>query len=176
MTPDDLHYPIGKFQPRETYTPADNAANIETLASFPERLARLMADFSGAQLTTPYREGGWTVQQTIHHLADSHLHAYIRTKWLLTEDTPTIKAYQEKRWAETAENDASIQLSLTLIQAHHAKWVALLKTVPEVDFAREFYHPDSKKHVRLDTLVATYAWHGEHHAMHIQRLKERMGW
>lgn len=176
MSAEDLRYPIGRFQPLEAYTQQQNINNIQTLAAFPARLAEVVATLTPAQLGTPYREGGWTVRQTIHHVADSHLHAYIRTKWLLTEDTPTIKAYQEKRWAETGENEADIQLSLALIHVHDAKWVALLKTVSPADFARQFYHPDNKKHVRLDTLVASYAWHGEHHAMHIQRLKERMRW
>jgi hypothetical protein len=176
MSTEDLRYPIGKFQPKEVYSETDLKDYIQTLAAFPNRLRSVVEGLTPLQLQTPYREEGWTVQQTVHHLADSHLHAYIRTKWLLTEDTPTIKAYLEKRWAETPENESDIQLSLALIHAHHAKWVALLGQLPVEAFQRQFYHPDSKKHVRLDTLVATYAWHGEHHAMHIQRLKERLGW
>jgi hypothetical protein len=176
MSADDLRYPIGKFQPAESYSPAAIRQHIGTLAAFPRRLAEVVAGLTPAQLQTPYREGGWTVQQTVHHLADSHLHAYVRTKWLLTEENPTIKAYLEKSWAETPENEADVRLSLALIEAHHAKWVALLSRLGETDFQRQFYHPNSQKHVRLDTLVATYAWHGEHHATHIQRLKERLGW
>lgn len=176
MSIEELRYPVGRFQPLAVYSSDATAANVNILAAFPKRLATVAAGLTPAQLDTPYREGGWSVRQTIHHVADSHLHAYIRTKWLLTEDTPTIKAYLEKKWAETSENKADVQLSLTLIAAHHAKWVALLRTVAPADFARRFYHPDNQNYVRLDTLVAAYAWHGEHHAMHIQRLKERMGW
>lgn len=176
MSTEELRYPIGRFQPPAAYREGEIAANIEAIAAFPTRLSAVTAGLSADHLATPYRDGGWTVQQTVHHLADSHLHAYIRTKWLLTEDTPTIKAYNEKKWADTGENQSDIQLSLALLAAHHAKWVALLRTVAWPDFGRQFYHPDNQNHVRLDVLVAAYAWHGEHHAMHIQRLKERMRW
>jgi len=172
----DLHYPIGRFEAAFPYTKEQIADNIARLADFPARIAPLVTALTDPQLDTPYRPGGWTVRQVVHHVADSHINAYIRTKWTLSEESPVIKPYLEKEWAKTAENQAPVQLSLHLITALHAKWVTLLRALPQPLFEKSYYHPDTKKQVRLDTLVATYAWHGEHHAMHIQRVKERMGW
>jgi hypothetical protein len=173
---EDLRYPIGRFVAAFPYTPGQIERHISLLEHFPTRLRQVTAGLTDNQLDTPYREGGWSVRQVVHHLADSHVHAYVRTKWIITEDTPVIKAYLEKAWAETSETAAGIELSLQLLQALHAKWVALLRALPPAAFERQLLHPESKKHIRLDTLAATYAWHGEHHAMHIQRLKERMRW
>lgn len=176
MKVDDLRYPIGRFVAAFPYEPGQIRRNVAALEQFPERLHQVVRGLTPGQLGTPYRAGGWQVHQVVHHLADSHLHAYIRTKWTLTEDTPTIKAYLEKQWAETGETAADVPLSLQLLQALHARWVALLQSLPPAAFGKQFVHPETEKYVRLDTLVATYAWHGEHHAMHIQRLKEREGW
>ncbi len=172
----DLRYPIGTFAPQESYNQAELDACIERIATLPQRLATAASTLTDAQLDTPYREGGWTLRQVIHHVADSHLNAFIRLKWTLTEETPLIKAYNEKAWAQTPETTAPPALSLQLITALHAKWVALLKHNTSADWQRSFLHPETNKYVRLDRQVALYAWHGDHHLGHINSLKERMGW
>jgi len=172
----DPRYPIGKFEAKDGYTAADVTTNIARIEALPSRLEDAVRSLTSPQLDTPYREGGWTVRQVIHHLPDSHMNAYIRTKWTLTESTPTIKAYDEKLWAETAETSSDPALSLTFLRALHAKWVVLLKKLSPEDLSREFYHPDSKKNQRLDRVIAMYAWHGEHHLAHITELKKAKGW
>lgn len=164
---EQLRYPIGRFSAKESYTPEEVSANIKRIQAIPATLEELAKSVS-AKLDVPYREGGWTARQVLHHVADSHTNAYIRLKWTLTEDTPTIKAYEEKTWAETPETKADPALSLALLKALHAKWVVLLQGIKPEDYARKFYHPDSKKHVRIDQAIATYAWHGEHHAGHLK--------
>lgn len=164
---DQLRYPIGKFQPSETYQPEEIQQFIKTLESFPAKLEQAISKLTPKQLDTPYREGGWTARQVIHHLADSHVHAYIRTKWTLTEDSPTIKAYDEKAWAETPETSLDPAISVHMLKAIHAKWVALVSRLKPDDFNRNFLHPETKKHVSLARQMATYAWHGEHHLAHI---------
>ena len=171
-----LQYPIGKFLPKDEYTQPELDQFIARIESLPSRLERETIGLSVSQLDTPYREGGWTVRQVIHHVADSHMNAYIRFKWSLTEATPIIKAYQEKLWAETAETKAEPALSLALLKALHSKWVVLLKHLSPTDLKKEFIHPDSKKHVSLDKLMGMYAWHGDHHLAHITSLKSRMKW
>jgi hypothetical protein len=173
---EQLKYPVGKFQPQESYIPTEIAALVNEIENLPAKLEAVVAGFSEQQFDTPYREEGWTVRQVIHHMADSHMNAYIRFKWSLTEDTPLIKAYFEKLWAETPEVSASPALSVTLLKALHAKWVVLLKKLSATDFSKSFIHPETKKEVRLDRLTALYAWHGRHHLAHITSLKERMGW
>jgi hypothetical protein len=165
---DQLRYPIGKFSSQESYTAEEVAACIKRIEAIPARIETLAKTLSHQQLDTPYREGGWTARQVLHHLSDSHLNAYIRTKWTLTEDTPTIKAYDEKAWAETFEIPSNPGLSIALLTALHTKWVVLLKKTTTEDWQRRFFHPDSKKHVRIDQLIATYAWHGEHHLGHLK--------
>jgi hypothetical protein len=172
----DPRYPIGKFEGKDSYTSAEVVTNISRIAELPAKLEAAVLNLTSAQLDTPYRDGGWTVRQVIHHLPDSHMNAYIRTKWTLTEQTPTIKAYDEKLWAETGETKSDPSLSLALLKALHAKWATLLKSLSPDDLAREFYHPDSKKHQRLDRIIAMYAWHGEHHLAHITELKSEKGW
>lgn len=174
---DLLRYPIGKFTPQEAAQTAEQLNSfIERIESLPEKVSKAAFGLSEAQLDTPYREGGWTVRQVLHHLPDSHMNAYIRFKWMLTEETPTIKAYDEKLWAETAETRATPELSITLLKALHAKWVFLLKALTEEDLKRQFFHPESRKYVRMDNLVGSYAWHGDHHLAQITSLKERKGW
>jgi uncharacterized damage-inducible protein DinB len=173
---EELRYPIGKFTAQETYTRAELKQFIDSIESFPQRLEDEVKSLSDSQLDTPYREGGWTVRQVIHHLSDSHMHAYIRTKWTLTEDSPVIKAYLEKHWAETPENTSDVAFSLSLIKSLHAKWVLLLKSIPEEAHTRYFVHPETKRQIRLDTLMGMYSWHGNHHLAHITGLKARMGW
>ncbi len=176
MTTIDPRYPIGKFEPKESYTPEDIKVNINRIASLPDKLKNAVTLLNDLQLDTPYRDGGWTVRQVVHHMADSHMNAYIRFKWTLTENSPVIKAYDEKGWAVTPETKGPPSLSLELVTALHAKWVTLLKALTPEDLRKEFTHPETKKQVALDRLIATYAWHGEHHLAHIVSLKEKRGW
>lgn len=173
---EELRYPIGKFQSKDHYNPEEISQFIGKIEELPAKLRLAIIELNDEQLNTPYREGGWTVRQVVHHLADSHLNAYIRTKWMLTENTPLIKAYEEKLWAVTPETKASPFVSLELISALHAKWIILLKEIIKTDLSRQFIHPETKRHVRLDQLMALYAWHGEHHLSHILSLKKRLGW
>ncbi len=172
----DLRYPIGKFQGKESYSPQEVAALIQRIETLPLKLNSAVVTLNESQLDTPYRDGGWTLRQVIHHMADSHSNAYIRIKWTLTESTPLIKAYEEKLWAEAPDHSLPIFLSLNVLQALHAKMVALAKVIPHESLAKKFIHPESKKEVRLDQLLGLYAWHGEHHLTHITSLKERKGW
>lgn len=164
----DLQYPIGKFQPKETYTSSERNDLIQEIQLLPERVAKAIQLLDPTRLDTPYREGGWTVRQVVHHIADSHMNAYIRFKWTLTENTPTIKAYLEKIWAETAETTADPQLSIALLKPLHEKWVVLLRSLTDEQLMKEFTHPETGKKVRLDRLIALYAWHGNHHLGHIR--------
>jgi hypothetical protein len=172
----DLQYPIGKFQAKEVYSPSEITENIRRIESLPAKLQAALMGLSDNQLDTPYRDGGWTVRQVVHHVADSHLNAFIRLKWTLTEDSPIIKAYDEKAWAQTPEVTENPQLSVALLIALHNKWVTLLKSLPEKDLQKYFTHPQTQKQVQLVVQLAMYAWHGEHHLAHITSLKERMGW
>jgi len=173
---EDLRYPIGKFSPQENYTPQDLNEFIQRIAELPKKLDTAVITLNAVQLDTPYREGGWTVRQVIHHVADSHMNAYIRVKWALTEDSPLIKAYFEKGWAETPETKAGPSLSLNLLKSLHEKWVTLLQGLSPQELKRAFTHPDTKKLVTLETMMGLYAWHGDHHLEHIVALKKRMGW
>ena len=175
MTPDP-RYPIGKFDPKDSYTSEEVMTNINRIAALPDKIKKALAGLTDTQLDTPYREGGWTVRQVTHHVPDSHMNAYIRFKWTLTEDSPLIKAYDEKGWASTPETSGSTSISTDLLTALHAKWAILLKGLSAEQLHRDFIHPDTKKHVPLDRLIAMYAWHGEHHLAHITSLKERMKW
>jgi hypothetical protein len=172
----DLQYPIGPFA-----WPADVSADqrrqyIDEIAQAPANLRAAVADLTGEQLDTPYRPGGWTVRQVVHHVPDSHLNSYLRFKLALTEDEPTIKPYDQSRWAELADvRVAPVETSLVLLESLHHRWVSLLGSLSESDFARTFRHPEIGI-VRLDKNLALYAWHGRHHAAHITSLRERMGW
>lgn len=163
-----LRYPVGKFLPKETYSTADVKAAILEIEALPAEVEEALKSFKPGQLDLHYREGGWTARQVVHHLADSHMNAYIRFKWALTEPSPVIKAYNEKLWAETPEVSADPLLSLNLLKALHAKWVLLLNGLDDVLLSKDFVHPDTRKHIRLDRLVATYAWHGLHHLGHLK--------
>jgi hypothetical protein len=172
----DPRFPIGKFEPKESYTTEEVNGFILTIESLPAKISKAIEGLTPTQLDTPYREAGWTVRQVVHHVADSHMNAYIRFKWTLTENVPLIKAYFEKPWAETPETHADPQLSIQLLKALHAKWIVLLKGLSKEDFAKEFTHPETQKQVRLDRLAGLYAWHGDHHTSHITSLKEKMNW
>ena len=168
MSDDHLRYPTGKFVPKSEYTSAELSSFISVLEALPSRLQETIRGFSETQFNTPYREGGWTARQVIHHLADSHMNAYIRFKWTLTESTPLIKAYDEKAWAETPEVSADPQISVHLIQSLHAKWVIPLRALTPHELQREYVHPETKKNIRLDRMMALYAWHSGHHIGHLK--------
>lgn len=163
-----LRYPVGRHTTKELYTPEDIRSFIQRIEEVPLKIEAVLKALSDKQLDTPYREGGWTARQVIHHLPDSHMNAYIRIKWTLTEDTPTIKPYDEKAWATTPETTGDPLLSLAVLKTLHAKWVVLLKALKPADLERKFFHPDSGKHVRIDQAISSYAWHGEHHLGHLK--------
>lgn len=172
----DPRYPIGPFERRDVLTPEERRAMIEDIAATPSRLRDAISGLTAAQLDTPYREGGWTLRQVVHHVPDSHINAYVRLKLALTEDEPTIKPYDEMRWAELVDSrDTAIETSLTLLDALHARWTTLLRSLTEADFRRRFHHPDHGA-VTIDWLVAMYSWHGRHHVAHITALRQRSGW
>jgi hypothetical protein len=168
MNDDSLRYPIGKFTSQELYTESDVKKNISRIEAVPIEVEKAAGQFDSSQWDTRYRDGGWTARQVVHHMADSHMNAYMRLKWALTESTPLIKAYDEKAWAETPETMLDPLISISFLKAHHVKWTALLKLLKKEDLKKEFIHPDTKKHVPLDRLIALYAWHGEHHLGHLK--------
>ena len=172
----DLRYPIGRFQPVTSLTQAERVTCIEQIAAAPEGLRRAVQGLDDRQLDTPYRPGGWTVRQVVHHVPDSHLNAYTRFKLACTEESPAIKTYDEARWAELAEaRTAPIDVSLDLLTLLHRRWVLFLRTLGPADFARTVRHPEWGAPT-VDFLLAQYAWHGRHHTAHITSLRDRMGW
>lgn len=174
---EDLKYPIGKFIKPDTITKAHEKEWIQILEHFPARLESLVGGLDDLQLDTPYREGGWTVRQVVHHCSDSHHNSYIRFKWALTEDKPVIKAYDEKQWAELFDTKSSpIAPSIAHLKAVHAKLVHLLKGLTEEQLDRSFVHPADNKEVVLRENMGIYAWHASHHYTHIERLMIRKGW
>jgi hypothetical protein len=172
----DLRYPIGEFEAPSTISREERARFIQQIEELPGRLRRAVADLTSTQLDTPYRPGGWTLRQVVHHLPDSHMNGYVRFKLALTEDDPIIKPYQEDRWAELEDGRTSpVEVSLAFVEPLHRRWVLMLRGMSDDDFARTFRHPESGTK-RLDTYLALYAWHCLHHVAHITALRERMGW
>jgi hypothetical protein len=172
----DLRYPIGKYEPKAPLTTAERADAISQIAAAPNCLRDAVAGFSRAQFDTPYRPGGWTVRQVVHHLPDAHLNAYVRFKLALTEDEPTIKAYDEARWAELQDSrETPVEVSLALLEALHQRWGVLLQSLRPEDFARRLRHPQ-RGTMTLDHVLGIYAWHGRHHVAHITSLRQREGW
>lgn len=172
----DLRFPIGRFEPPTRISPADRQRWIDDLAAHPEAARAAIRGLSAEQLDTPYRHGGWTVRQVLHHLPDSHLNGYLRMKLALTEPEPTITPYDQARWAELTDGrTAPVEWSLALLDGLHARWVFLLRSLDASAFARRFHHPESGI-VPLDTALALYAWHGRHHLAQIAGLRERRGW
>jgi hypothetical protein len=167
---DLLRYPIGKFIPKADYTSSELDACIKRIETLPSKVEDVFKSFSPKQLETPYREGGWSARQVIHHMADSHMNAYIRVKWTLTEQTPIIKAYDEKLWADTPEITLDPAVSVLLLKALHVKFAALLRLIKPEDLSKSFMHPDTKKLVPLDRMMDTYAWHGDHHLGHLRTI------
>jgi len=176
-TLEHLKYPIGKPTIPTDISSEQIKTWITILEEFPKKLNALVQHLTEEQLTTQYREGGWTIRQVIHHLADSHHHSYIRFKWALTEEKPTIKAYYEDRWAELHDSkSAPILLSLNALHSTHAKLVYFLKGLSNKDLERYFIHPETNDKVPLHKNIGIYAWHSQHHYAHIENLIERKGW
>lgn len=168
MPESNRSYPIGKFIPKESYLSEELNVFVQQIESLPEKMEHVYRKLTAEQLDLPYRPGGWTARQVIHHLADSHMNAYIRFKWTLTEATPQIKAYNEKAWAETPETKADPQLSINLIRALHNKWALLLRSLSAADLQKQFIHPETNQQIPLERMIALYAWHGEHHLAHLR--------
>ena len=174
---DRLRFPVGRFTPPATVTPADRARWIADLEALPSLLRPMVEAMDEARLDTPYRPGGWTVRQVVHHLPDSHANAFIRVKLALTEDAPTIKPYDEARWAELPDVRLTpVGVSLTMLEALHVRWVLLLRALRPEEWGRTFVHPEQGRAMSLDRTLALYAWHGRHHVAHVTALRERMGW
>jgi len=172
----DLRYPIGPFQLQFESTPEGRREFLVHLAEAPKRLQASVDGLSAEQLDTPYRPEGWTVRQVVHHLADAHLNWYVRTKLALTEDNPTIKPYNEARWAELPDaRHSSVEPSLLLLDGLHERWVLLFESLSPADWSREFIHPE-RGVLTLDDTLPMHAWHGRHHTAQITELRKRMGW
>lgn len=176
MTEPDLRYPIGPFRTPERGGPEQRAAWLAQLRATPRELRAAVVGLDAAQLDTPYRPGGWTVRQVVHHVTDSHLNSYVRFKWALTEATPAIKAYDEQGWAALPDSHGPIEPSLALLEALHLRWVPLLEALDEDDWQRSFVHPETGSEISLWANLANYAWHGPHHTAHVRALREREGW
>jgi hypothetical protein len=169
-----LRYPVGRLVRHPTPLDArDRVACIDVIEQAPPRFRALVHGLNDAQLDTPYRPGGWTIRQVVHHVPDSHLNAYVRMKLAVTEDTPAIKTYEEARWAELPEaKSGQVEMSLALLEALHCRWVAFLRALPEADFRKPFVHPDWGT-VAVEESIALYAWHCRHHAAHIENAHVR---
>ena len=172
----DLSYPIGNFDFQQAVPTETRPALIEHVAATPSRLREAIRGLTDEQLDTPYRPGAWTVRQVVHHLADSHMNSYIRLRFALTEAEPEMKGYNEAVWAELVDaRSAPVDESLEILEGLHKRWVTLLRSMTEADFLRAFRHSHYGR-IRLDTNLALYAWHGQHHVAHITGLRDRMGW
>lgn len=177
MLAPDLRFPLGEFHFDGDTAPARRAQRIAAIAATPGAVRAAVGGLDEVQLDTPYRAGGWTVRQVVHHLPDSHLNAYTRFKLTLTEAEPVIRPYFEDRWAETAEaRTAAPNVSLRLLDALHERWVILLQSIGSEQFTRRLFHPERNATMSLDELLALYAWHGPHHIAQITALRERMDW
>jgi uncharacterized damage-inducible protein DinB len=172
---EDLRYPIGKFEPRP-YTPELRQAWLNDIAQLPGQLEAAIENMDAGQLNTAYREGGWTVQQVVHHVADSHINAYCRIKLTLTEDNPTIRPYEEGDWVNLADASLPVNNALTLLHALHQRMYELWRSVAPEQWNRTYIHPATGTQHTLWYLLGLYAWHGRHHTAHITRLRERMQW
>ncbi|HEV2205893.1 MAG TPA: bacillithiol transferase BstA [Candidatus Acidoferrales bacterium] len=171
----DLRYPIGKFQGVPDPSDSQRRGFIAAIAEAPAKLRQAVAGLNEQQLDTPYRPGGWTVRQVVHHLPDSHMNSFVRFKLALTEDEPTIKAYDEALWAKLADAKSPIEPSLALLENLHTRWITLLESLSPSDWRRTLRHPEMGV-MTLDAVLQIYAWHGRHHVAHITSLRERNGW
>ena len=173
----DLRFPVGKFVRPDSLTPDQRKTAFRTLAETPMKLRAAVQGLTDKQLDTPYRPDGWSVRQVVHHIADSHMNALTRLKLGLTEDMPTIKPYDEAKWAELDDSTSTlVEESLQLIAGLHARWVYLLERMKPEQFSRKLNHPEWKEPMSLDTLLALYEWHSRHHVAHITELRKREGW
>ncbi len=171
-----LRYPIGKFDPVTIQQDEFIERNIFALEAFPIKLQNVVNVLDEQQLDTPYRPGGWTVRQLVHHIPDSHLNSYIRFKWALTEDNPRIKSYEQDRWANLPDSKLSPHISLRLLSNLHERWAALMKELSPQDWEKTFIHPENNNIYSLKHCLGMYVWHGEHHLAHIKALIAREGW
>lgn len=173
---EDLRYPIGKYE-AQPFSDSQRREWLLDIQALPQLLEYAITNLDEVQLETPYRDGGWTVKQLVHHVADSHMNAYTRFKLGLTEDKPMVKAYDEKAWAEmTDTKNIPINISITLLYALHSRWYEVLKNIAEDEWNRIVIHSEHKKEMSLWFLLGMYAWHSRHHVAHIVKLRERMGW
>lgn len=171
-----LRYPIGKYEP-QSFSGKLKEQWLKDIQLLPQELENAIVNLDEAQLDTPYREGGWTVKQVIHHVADSHMNGYTRFKLALTEDNPGIKPYNEKEWA-LLEDVATVpvNVSITLLHALHQRWYNAIKDLSDEQWQRTVFHPEQQKSISIWFLLGLYAWHGKHHTAHVQKLRERQGW
>lgn len=173
---EELRYPTGRFSYSESeLNPETIQSWIDAIEGLPSRLEKALEGMSRKQLDTPYREGGWSVRRLVHHLADSHINAFIRSRFLLTEEVPTIMPYDQDAWAKLADSDLPVDASLDILRGMHQRWAHLLKSLDEADWKKELNHPDNGI-MSMAKLTAMYAWHSNHHLAHITKLKERKGW
>lgn len=172
---DDLRYPIGDFSRPVTVSRDDIQRWIDDIRTLPEKIRAAVAGLNDEQLATPYRPGGWTLKQTVHHVADSHINSICRFKLAMTEDNPTIRPYFEDRWAELADYGLPIEISLALLDNLHTRFTALLESFTPADFDRTLVHPDNGQFT-VGEFLALYSWHGRHHTAHIGALRTRMNW
>ncbi|MEP7263628.1 MAG: YfiT family bacillithiol transferase [Bacteroidota bacterium] len=174
---DQLRYPIGKFVIPTSFSPLEINQWIEILENLPAKLKQAVNGLNDEQLDTPYRDGGWTIRQVVHHVADSHINCYCRIKLILTEENPAIRPYFEARWAELNEAKiAPVEISLSILEAVHKRMVITLRNITIEDLDRTYYHPENKQTNPLKVLIALYAWHSKHHTAHVTELKQRKGW
>jgi hypothetical protein len=171
----DLRYPVGRFDPAAGATADVRRPAIAAIAGLPMRMRAAVAGLTDAQLDTPYRPGGWTVRQVVHHVADSHLNAYLRLKLALTEEQPTITPYDQDAWTALADSRLPVEMSLAMLDGVHARWTGLYRSLAAEQFGRTFNHPEIGI-VTLDGQLQMYAWHSRHHVAHITALREREGW
>jgi uncharacterized damage-inducible protein DinB len=173
---EDLRFPVGRFAPPAEFTAAIRGELISQIDEAPARVREAVHRLSAEQLQTPYREGGWTLAQVVHHLPDSHMNSYVRFRLALTEDEPIIKPYDEGKWAELADASSSdIEMSVVLLESLHQRWVSLLRRITPEQWTLGFVHPERGR-MTLERNLALYAWHGRHHVAHITSLRQRMGW
>jgi DinB family protein len=172
----DLRYPIGPFTPVTPFTPAMRAAAIDDLAALPRKMGEAIDGLNDRQLDTPYRPGGWSVRQVVHHVADSHMNAFSRAKLALTEDTPTIKPYDEKAFALLADMRLPVDASLDLLDGLHIRLVAIFRSLAPEQYVRAFFHPELGRTLDLEEFLQSYSWHSRHHVAHITELRKREGW
>lgn len=176
-TLEQIKYPIGRYKAPTEFTPQLINGWIAAIEALPSWLDPCIENLDEAQLETPYRDGGWNARQVIHHLADSHMNAYIRLKLALTEDNPVVKPYDENLWSELYDvKTVPVNISITLLHALHRRWVAQLGSLSDTDWKRTYFHPEQNKSVPIWQMTALYAWHGRHHMEQIRSLRERMGW